>query len=223
MRAFTRLRFWRIWRYRLSILGVCVAYLLAALEIPLPVFAHKDSSQPFPCQNHPCGCQTAEQCWQNCCCFTAEERWAWARAHNVEPPAYAEKPAEKPADNPVENAAADGWSTPKLRDRGKPAAKPVKSCCSASRGRSACCAASKSAGVKESPSTSKPVRWKTALSAWRCRGYATVWVSAGSVLPVLAAAWSPDETPRAAVVLPSIQAGIVPSIPPDPPPRLFTI
>ncbi|HTU89291.1 MAG TPA: hypothetical protein VMF69_04265, partial [Gemmataceae bacterium] len=83
MRAFTRRRFWIALRYRLGVLGVCLAYLLAALEIPLPIFVHKISSQPFPCQDHPCGCQTAEQCWSHCCCFTPEERWAWAQAHNV--------------------------------------------------------------------------------------------------------------------------------------------
>src|SRR5215469_4629850 len=99
MRVFTRPRFWRALRYRLGVAGVCLAYLLTALDIPLPASVHKDASQPFPCQNHPCGCQTAEQCWRHCCCFTAEERWAWAREHHVQAPAYAEKPA------------ARGWQT----------------------------------------------------------------------------------------------------------------
>src|SRR5437868_5903658 len=64
-----------------------------SLPLPAPFSKMKDG-QPFPCQDHPCGCATAEDCWRHCCCFTAEERWAWARQHNIEPPAYAERPAE---------------------------------------------------------------------------------------------------------------------------------
>ncbi|HJT78443.1 MAG TPA: hypothetical protein VJ739_14665, partial [Gemmataceae bacterium] len=41
----------------------------------------------------PCGCQSAEQCWRHCCCYTPEEKLAWAHAHGIEPPAYAERPA----------------------------------------------------------------------------------------------------------------------------------
>src|ERR1700722_3615938 len=94
------------------------AYLAAALGYPLPAsFAnHKDRSQPFPCQDHACGCQSAEQCWSGCCCFTPEERWAWAESHHVEPPAYAEKPSPK------------GWRTVRLRDR-EAATDATCSCC----------------------------------------------------------------------------------------------
>jgi hypothetical protein len=213
MRAFTRLRFWRIWRYRLSILGVCVAYLLAALEIPLPVFAHKDSSQPFPCQDHPCGCQTAEQCWSHCCCFTVEERWAWARAHHIEPPAYAEKPAERPA--------VEGWNTPKLRDRAKEAAAPAKSCCAAHEDRPSCCERSSAPSAKPAPATKGRLRWGTTMTAWRCQGYSTLWVSVGAVLPGSPRdAWVPDCTPPVYLPLSSIRADRIASTPLDPPPRL---
>src|SRR5262249_28876986 len=82
-----------------------VAYLLATLGLPLPAAARKPDDQPFPCQDHPCGCRTAEQCWTACCCFTPEQRWAWAREHHINPPAYAEKPA------------TGGSPTTRLRDR----------------------------------------------------------------------------------------------------------
>src|SRR5437588_4322250 len=62
-------------------------YLAAAFGFPLPVRTAKDRSMPFPCQDRPCGCATAAECWQTCCCFTREEHLAWARAHNVKPPA----------------------------------------------------------------------------------------------------------------------------------------
>jgi hypothetical protein len=66
-----------------------IAYAFLALGIPLPVPAGRISGEPFPCMNHHCGCQSAEQCWQNCCCMTLEERLVWARQNHVRPPDYA--------------------------------------------------------------------------------------------------------------------------------------
>lgn len=64
-----------------------------ASSMPLPVgttrISHKAGSQPFPCQDSPCGCKTAEQCWTNCCCTTPAQRLAWARKNGVTPPQYA--------------------------------------------------------------------------------------------------------------------------------------
>ena len=66
-----------------------VVYLVIAVGVPLPMAAtaEKDLSQPFPCMNSPCGCQNAEQCWKSCCCHTPAERFAWAKAHGITPPA----------------------------------------------------------------------------------------------------------------------------------------
>src|SRR5262249_8379394 len=69
-----------------------------------PTLAGKRSDQPFPCMDHACGCHDAEQCWRSCCCFTAKERIAWAQAHGVIPPLYAELPRHE------ENAKACGHS-----------------------------------------------------------------------------------------------------------------
>lgn len=74
-------------------------YALVASGLPLPLggdhgprsapaekrLAVKDRSRPFPCQDKPCGCATAEQCFSNCCCNTPAETLAWARAHGVDP------------------------------------------------------------------------------------------------------------------------------------------
>jgi hypothetical protein len=218
MRAFTRRRFWIALRYRLGVLGVCLVYLLAALELPLPVFVHKISNQPFPCQDHLCGCQTAEQCWAHCCCFTPEQRWAWAREHNVEPPAYAEKPMdsraatvrERGSDRSLTVAArpsSTGWNTVKLRDRDR-GTTTVKSCC---------CTHKPAAPAKEQPSDSG--RWITMVNARRCQGYSTVWVNAGAVLPVPPLTLSFDYVPPSRISLPLMRADIVPAPPPDPPPR----
>lgn len=214
MRLLTRRRFWIALPYRLGILGVVLAYALAALEIPLPVLVHKDSSQPFPCQAHPCGCRTAEQCWSHCCCFSPEERWAWAKAHNVEPPVYAEKPVEKPI--------ARGWNKVKLRDRAHQGT-AAKSCCQAKSGQASCC---KQTADHSAKASSRRGRFGTAtiVTVWRCRGYSTLWVSVGAVLPAVAvAAWSPDWFPPTHVTILRVKADRVPSLPVDPPPRMSRV
>lgn len=70
-----------------------VGQLVVACGIPLPAPAAsrgKDTSTPFPCMDRPCGCMTAEQCWKGCCCFTTEEKLAWAARHHVTPPLSAQ-------------------------------------------------------------------------------------------------------------------------------------
>ena len=74
---------------------------LAAILLPLPIApvaqnnSGKDTSQPFPCQNRPCGCRSAEQCWKKCCCFTNSQKVAWAKANGVDLPNYVLAAAKK--------------------------------------------------------------------------------------------------------------------------------
>jgi hypothetical protein len=60
-------------------------FVISGLPIPVP-FA-RDVSQAFPCMFHRCGCRDAQQCWKSCCCHTPSQRLAWAKAHDVQPPA----------------------------------------------------------------------------------------------------------------------------------------
>ena len=87
-------KLWRRLAGRLWAGLALVSFIVTGIGIPLPAADVKDHSVPFPCQDHACGCPSAEQCWRHCCCFSAAERWAWAKAHHVEPPAYAEQPAD---------------------------------------------------------------------------------------------------------------------------------
>ena len=74
---------------------------LAAILLPFPIAPvtqidpGKDTSQPFPCQNRPCGCRSAEQCWKKCCCFTNSQKVAWAKMNGVELPDYVLAAAKK--------------------------------------------------------------------------------------------------------------------------------
>ena len=86
MRHFRRYR--RSAQFRRLIAGVALAaYLAATVGVPLPKSLGKHSGVPFPCQDHACGCQDAEACWDHCCCYSPAEKLAWAHRHGVEPPA----------------------------------------------------------------------------------------------------------------------------------------
>src|ERR1700682_5343566 len=63
-----------------------MAYLATLWGYPVAPIQNT-SGIPFPCQGHHCGCQSAEQCWKHCCCYTHTERLAWAQQHGVEIPA----------------------------------------------------------------------------------------------------------------------------------------
>ena len=79
--------------------SVLCGYLLLAAGVPLPVgralrgdrlstaaserAAAKDRSQAFPCMDSPCGCLSADQCFQDCCCHSPAQLLAWANRHDV--------------------------------------------------------------------------------------------------------------------------------------------
>jgi hypothetical protein len=75
---------------RLTVVMGVVGFMVANIGLPVvqPVNPPlgKDKSKPFPCQNRPCGCMSQDECMRGCCCFTAAQRLAWARDHDVEAP-----------------------------------------------------------------------------------------------------------------------------------------
>lgn len=233
MRFLRRKVCWRRLGRRACAAVALVAYLVATIGFPVPAAA-KGSGVPFPCQNHPCGCRSAEQCWRSCCCLTAEERWAWARENHVEPPPYAERPAPP---KPPAPAAPKGWHTVRLRDQaeGHAAAAPHCAdcarraeeerraaasrppCCSGATSRPApCCAAKRPAR----PAPADGLNWVGGLGSLGCGGVSTLWIAAGAVTPPPAAVtWEPY-TPPAEWLAPSSDNPLGLSlIPPDPPPR----
>jgi hypothetical protein len=208
MRVRRRNTFGRPLGHRLVAGLTLAAYLAAAVGFPLPARARIKAGQPFPCQNNPCGCQSAEQCWRSCCCYTVEERWAWARANHVEPPAYAAKPS------------GDGWRTVRLRDH---------ACCAAHHSGCACCAGGKGAPTcchkkpKAAPDLSRTgVRMVLGLTSQKCQGSANLWVSTGAVLPVAPPlACQPFLTPQGWLASANVHRVDALAPPPDPPPRSF--
>jgi hypothetical protein len=75
--------------WRVAAVVALFGHLVAALGVPIPTEAPVASSVPFPCQGHPCGCFSAEECWDgDCCCYTLEQKLAWAKEQGIEPPPH---------------------------------------------------------------------------------------------------------------------------------------
>ncbi len=67
------------------LLSVCFSIVPLPVAVNAPTAdAGKDRSEPFPCQDRPCGCRSAEQCRQHCCCFNREQKIAWARKNRID-------------------------------------------------------------------------------------------------------------------------------------------
>ncbi|MDA1048971.1 MAG: hypothetical protein O3C40_00625 [Planctomycetota bacterium] len=77
----------RIFRGAASILAFA-GVLISSLGIVVLPEPKQASSQAFPCQGGRCGCSSAAQCWQSCCCTSVAQRLAWAKVNDVTPPAF---------------------------------------------------------------------------------------------------------------------------------------
>ena len=76
------------------VLAALAGYGIACFGIPIARPSGNDLSQPFACAHRACGCINAEDCWKDCCCFSREQKLAWAVEHGVSVPAWVlnEKP-----------------------------------------------------------------------------------------------------------------------------------
>jgi hypothetical protein len=155
-----------------------VALVLGTTGIPVPTWADKDTTVPFPCMHRSCGCKNAAACWNSCCCNTNAQKLAWAKKNAVQAPAFVV-------------AAAKG-------ERGKTSSTHVtKSCCSPSAKRRAptavvchtktpaksaqksCC----SGPVVHQKQSTAPRDFVRLEDARRCQGQAELWLMLRQVLP----------------------------------------
>ena len=196
---------------------VLLSYLATASGVPLPLLPNKDLSQPFPCMDHPCGCRSAEECWRHCCCFTPEEKLAWAHRHGIEPPAYAERPVHVA---PNAHRLGDLCESPTAEHTGCPhCAKPSEACCVGKARQGSCDTSRPSADPGSRPETGGH-GWVVGLTALQCRGLSTAWVATGSVLPLSPAlVWSPCTPLDSTLSYPDHSPFAFSLPPPDPPPR----
>ncbi len=178
---------------------LAVSFIVTAAGIPLPtgrnLSAGEKSNEQFPCATSSCGCRTAAQCWESCCCHTLAERLAWAKQNGVRPPALA-----------IATARAAGhdlsWLDQPLNKTTEHCQIATSSCCSGNKPtKTSCCGTKLSHGEKLSHSdqeslTSAPGRSccsqppqnkQTAKShhstvivwqALKCGGKSMTWVAA---------------------------------------------
>ncbi len=118
--------------------------LLGIAGVPVVTVAKKDRSRPYPCQNRPCGCASADECWHHCCCLNNRQKLAWARENGVTPPDFVIAAAEREQAEAV--AAGDH---PQANDRGETVCTADNDeHAHATHGACACCA---TAGHSEEP------------------------------------------------------------------------
>jgi hypothetical protein len=90
MHLLNRLPKWFGARQQSLVAGMLVVCIIAAtIGVPVALEPQRDTSQPYPCMQHRCGCGSAEACWRGCCCMTLAQKLAWAKEHGMTPPDYA--------------------------------------------------------------------------------------------------------------------------------------
>ncbi|MBI3410262.1 MAG: hypothetical protein HY040_18130 [Planctomycetes bacterium] len=210
---------------RATALVALLTYFNAAVASPLPILKerHKDRSRPFPCQDRPCGCNNAEDFWRGCCCFTPEERLAWAHENAVTPPDFVETPTPAPPEKTTEPSSP---TTETCCGTGS------CSCCEKSKDKTEpCCSSPAPAPVKKNaePTTPKktqaPAKHRTSalpgLSALQCLGGAALAIGNGEVLPTTAApTWQPLWNPAGWLTSSGETASDLSEPPSPPPPRI---
>jgi hypothetical protein len=120
------------------------------------------SGERFPCENCPCGCSTAEFCWDQCCCHSDAEKIQWAKANAITPPKFL-----------TDRVAAS--ETPQTQQADLCSDAPADSSC--------CCCKAKPETKKtaaQPATTSVVLFWKAA----QCRGIDSIWKLLSIAIPV---------------------------------------
>lgn len=213
---------------RLSRRLIALAVLLSvcASFFPLPMGTvpsqGKDRSEPFPCQNRPCGCTSAEQCWKQCCCFTNAEKVVWAKKNCVTPPQF------------VVDAALAESSTLVVEDEAS-SKKPCPHCtksttcehshsCHQTSSQTKCSSTSRRdhqhPGEEHEQSEEDSTRFVIGIEMMRCRGQGVFWNSLPwTVIPVSHVPEFRTE-PQSWDRPVSVASGSIAAEPPEPPPKL---
>ncbi|MEX0671058.1 MAG: hypothetical protein WD060_11445 [Pirellulales bacterium] len=175
------------WIKRVTSWGCLAVYCLVASGLPLPLggstagigggrtnpaaaarLAGKDRSTPFPCMDKACGCATAQQCFNDCCCNTPAETLAWARAHDIDPAVLARLARRAAASLPKAASACCSAAKPSCSDS---VSEP--SCCDTDHGDDAPAGLPDVAGVRS-------IVLRAMLA---CGGLAEDWLSCAASLP----------------------------------------
>ena len=163
---------WRSRRQRVTTLVTTAALIACTVGVPMPrVKVEKDSTEAYPCQDCGCGCVSAEMCWRNCCCYSQQEKLAWAEKNGVVPPKFVVKAAR--AEMILAAAKAQGGSC---------CSQKQATCCQQD---SSCCVQPTCCQQSDKPQPEE-TQFETVmlLQVLRCQGLGAHWVFALYYLPV---------------------------------------
>lgn len=191
----------------------------------------KDDSVPFPCMSRPCGCRTAEDCWNQCCCMTNSQKLAWAVENDVEVPEHVLAAADQ--ERRQQQAPGVGLREDLSTGQTSACATELNGLFSAflaffghaeTEDASACC--SKSAGSRRAASDccdrgSVAVKLVSTVQALQCRGVSLVMaVMSTMMLPQATQMESVDQLPDYLLAVQSERLPDAVLQPPVPPPRI---
>lgn len=168
--------------------GTLAGYLAVALGFPVARPVAKDRSQLFPCMDRPCGCLSAEQCFDHCCCFTDEQKVAWAEAHRVQLPERVVRRVQARRATPASRTAGRQNGSCCAR---RPAAAPPAcghDACPVPEGEARvadCCRREATPAGQPPGENRRPGRlgWVLGSEVLGCQGMSVLWLSWGAVLP----------------------------------------
>jgi len=164
---------------RVAVMAALLGFVGGVVGVPLPKLRlAKDRSKPFPCQDHRCGCASAEQCWRSCCCFSNLQKLAWAAEHGVQPPEYVFVAAEREQISSTARSCCQGAK--------KACCDHEVACCDEPRGHDVA-AGDANHGELESAAASGAswsIDFVSAIEARKCQGQAELWLTLGAVPPL---------------------------------------
>jgi hypothetical protein len=165
------------WRRRLVAVISLAAYLTTTIGVPMPATANKEHGVPYPCQGHACGCRTAGECWDHCCCYTAEQKLAWAHEHHVKPPAHLV------ADVAAAQQCSLTLCSVTQSTSQSPATSAPKNACCAKHDDHHDDADHDGPSCHKHDAKSSGVTFVLGFMARKCRGQADAWCTSGAVSP----------------------------------------
>jgi hypothetical protein len=202
------------------------------IELPVAI----DTSTPFPCQHHRCGCASASQCWQQCCCYTEEEKLAWAHAHGVVPPEHlvAKARPQTPANGPrachdssrtcshAKTSHLPATDTQACHHKTTAAGMSPKLVAKATAKPATARRVAHASTCGNCRSQSKPAATSiTIVKALECQALASYWVSIGAVAPPPPPlCWQFDWSCRGSIPATIEHPPLLCDAPPTPPPRI---
>jgi hypothetical protein len=207
---------------------VLLSYLTTILGLPLPAAPRKEDSSSAPGRRQACGCQIVEPCQGSCCCGTGRHASSCGSGADVEPAAEEQPPAPPPPQPTRASQRRPGHSCCAVAPTAETSPGGSGPCCGgAPPSPTATHKPPQTTKVSTKPAKLNPVgdgqlRWVLGVSALRCQGQSTLWVTSGAVLPPPpAVVWNPSLA-LVGWLSPANTTGCQLTIAPlDRPPRMF--